>query len=227
MIKGSHQSPEEKQKHSEWMSGRYIGEKNSMWGKHHSDETKKKMRARKLGKPISEEHKQKIMKNFVDEYGIRLNLGKPNPNKNKTYVEMFGTERAEKIKQKHSVVSKKLWQNEEYAKDMRAGLRPSGPELYIDFLLQNYFPDEWWFVGDGEITISGLCPDFINVNGKKLIIELFGDYWHTRKGIGHRYTEEGRKEVFAKPGYSTLIIWEHELADESKVIEKIRCFNES
>lgn len=28
------------------------------------------------------------------------------------------------------------------------------------------------------VGIGGLCPDFVNCNGKKVIIELFGDYWH-------------------------------------------------
>lgn len=142
----------------------------------------------------------------------------------------LGKHRSDKTKQKLRVGQLKLWQNEEYYKKMIElfQLKPNGSELYLDYILQNNFPDEWWFVGDGQMTLSGLCPDFVNVNGKKLIIELFGEHCHTDGGCfagkrtSYRRTEKGRKEAFAKHGYSTLIIWYSELVNENKVIEKIR-----
>lgn len=67
------------------------------------------------------------------------------------------------------------------------------------------------FVGDGKIWINNLNPDFIQCNGKKNIIEVFGDYWHTKEGISWSKTEDGRKEIFKEYGYKTLIFWEHDI----------------
>ena len=93
-------------------------------------------------------------------------------------------------------------------------------EVYLSSLLQFLYPDDWKYVGDGQFIIGGKCPDFINVNGKKQIIELFGDYWH-RNDNGNK-----RKRLFAEYGYSTLIIWESELKKPQRLIKKITEFAE-
>ena len=66
-----------------------------------------------------------------------------------------------------------------YKKQMIANHgRQNKAEKYLELILENLYPGEWKFVGDGQVRISGKCPDFININGEKKIIELFGDYWH-------------------------------------------------
>ncbi len=99
----------------------------------------------------------------------------------------------------------------ERRKKMIAGLnlRPNKPETAVFDLLEELFPSEWKYMGDGQVIIGGLNPDFININGKKLIVEVFGDYWHTQKLKPYRINE-GRREVYAAYGYRTLIIWERE-----------------
>lgn len=93
-------------------------------------------------------------------------------------------------------------------------------ETYLYSLLQFIYPNDWKYVGDGQFVIGGKCPDFININGKKQIIELFGDYWHRGQ------TGSKRRRLFAKYGYSTLIIWESELRKPQKLIKKITTFTE-
>ena len=61
---------------------------------------------------------------------------------------------------------------------------------------------------------------FINVNGKKLIIEVFGDYWH-RQNVKPYHVNEGRVDVYAKYGYKTLIIWERETKNVEELKQKI------
>ncbi|MCK9597295.1 DUF559 domain-containing protein [Candidatus Pacearchaeota archaeon] len=100
--------------------------------------------------------------------------------------------------------------------------KPNKPETILNNLLNTLFTNKYKFVGNGQIIISGFCPDFINCNGQKKIIELFGDYWH-------RNTQERDKlrlETYKKHGYDTLVIWECELGNINKVIKKIIKFNE-
>lgn len=100
---------------------------------------------------------------------------------------------------------------------------PNKPEKLLNKLLQNLLPKEYSFVGNGKIFIAGFVPDFINCNGQKKIIELFGDYWHNRKNAKER--DKIRLKTYKKYGYKTLIIWEHELKDLDKVKGKILKFN--
>lgn len=137
------------------------------------------------------------------------------------------------VRKKISDAQKRVWGNPEYKAAhlhrIRNGLnqRPNKWELRIHQILVELFgPDEWKYVGDGSILIDGLNPDFINVNGKKLIIEFFGEPWHTdRLGpINWRRTEEGRKTVFASFGYRTLVIWDRELNDLTDLKQRVVSF---
>jgi len=94
-------------------------------------------------------------------------------------------------------------------------------------LLDRWFPGEWEYVGDGQIKIGKLYPDFMNVNGKKQVIELFGDYWHSPRVIGNNWRkgELGRIMAFSHYGFKALIIWEHELTDERALFDKVKHFS--
>ncbi len=127
---------------------------------------------------------------------------------------------------------KALWEDPDY-KDRTVKIlreaqqkRPTKGELKLIQLFQEHnIPYE--YVGDGAVIIYGLNPDFINCNGQKKIIEFFGRYWHQdRKDTPYERTEAGRKEIFSRLGYKTLIIWDHELRDEATVIQKIKDFEQ-
>ncbi len=75
------------------------------------------------------------------------------------------------------------------------------------------------YVGNGQFILGGKCPDFLNFNGQKKLIELFGDYWH--KGEN----PQGRIDYFKQYGFDTLVIWEHELTEPSKLRERLLTFN--
>ena len=86
------------------------------------------------------------------------------------------------------------------------------------------------YVGDGSVIIGGLNPDFINTDGKKQIIELFGRGFHRNdrgfnKGkLVFHHTEEGRRCVFGEYGFELLVIWDNELKNKSKVTERLKSF---
>jgi G:T-mismatch repair DNA endonuclease (very short patch repair protein) len=114
----------------------------------------------------------------------------------------------------------------EFLKKFYAGrhARPTRPERRLDRLLQKYFPKEFAYNGDYSkgVSLGKLIPDFVNVNGKKLVLELFGDYWHSRKDIRWKATEFGRKAVFSQLGFDCVVIWESQLNHPESIIEEIR-----
>jgi G:T-mismatch repair DNA endonuclease (very short patch repair protein) len=89
-------------------------------------------------------------------------------------------------------------------------------QLVFD-LINSICPNEWKWVGNGEVIIGGKCPDFIN-NGQNKLIEFFGDYWHKNDDAVEKI------ELFKKFGYDTLIIWESELKNIENVKLKISNF---
>jgi len=63
---------------------------------------------------------------------------------------------------------------------------PTSPELCLGGLLDKHFPGEWRYTGNGDTLIGGKSPDFLNVNGQKAVIELFGDYCIRKKLRGYQ-----------------------------------------
>jgi len=101
---------------------------------------------------------------------------------------------------------------------------PTKPERKLMEILDKAFPGEWIYNGNCEagVVIGGLIPDFVNVNGKKVVIEVFGEYWHKRDDIPYFQTEEGRIRIFRKYGWGAIIFWENEIYDEEYVISKVK-----
>jgi len=103
-------------------------------------------------------------------------------------------------------------------KNAMSFLSPNKLEIKLDALLKANLPGEYKYVGDGQFILAGKCPDFININGKKEIIEVYGDYWHKDDD------PQERIDLFKKYGYKTLILWEHELRNEEKVLSRFSNF---
>lgn len=103
------------------------------------------------------------------------------------------------------------------------------PEKRLRNYLNGLFPHEYKFVGNGLIFIDYKCPDFININGQKKIIEMFGDYWHSERvtGTSVKRHEQERIKHFAEYGYKTLIVWQKELKNISKLKRKLIYFHSS
>jgi hypothetical protein len=112
------------------------------------------------------------------------------------------------------------WRDPEFVHNQMVGrgIRPNKPETIILNLLNQMYPNDWKYTGDFSFTINGKNPDFTNINGQKKLIELFGDYWHRGQN------PEDRKKIFREFGYDTLVIWERELKNLTKVKFKIHGF---
>lgn len=70
------------------------------------------------------------------------------------------------------------------------------------------------YTGNGSFWIQNINLDFIDVNGKKIVVEIFGDYWHSpllKKDIPYNQTYEGRKKILKKYGWKLIVFWESDL----------------
>ena len=111
-------------------------------------------------------------------------------------------------------------------------VKPNKPEKLIYSILQNILPGEYKINVTGEVmTLGRKIPDFVNVNGQKKLIEFNGCFFHycpvcypDSKIDGIKRTEE-RIKLFKKYGWSTLVIWEHELEDMEAVVNRILEFH--
>ena len=212
----------------------------------HSEETKHKMSLASKGKPKSEEHKKVIglarlgqshTKEAKRKIGIsstiRMKILWRNPEFRKKNKANLGKKHTKEAKEKMSQAHLRCWKDPNYRENQLkaifkgSDIRPTKPERKLRKLLNKLFPNEYKYVGNGSILIGFKNPDFINVNGQKKIIELFGDFWHSKKVTGLKKKEhrKQRQAHFAKYGYKTLVIWEHELSDKKQLKIKLSKFS--
>ena len=129
----------------------------------------------------------------------------------------------------------KVWKDDEYkdrvmAKTMKsAQISPNLSETIVGNMLNEFFPNQWEYVGDGKLIIGGKNPDYVHNNGSKLAIECFGTYWHNpklNKKLKYHQTAEGRVEFLANYGYRTLILWERDIKSlpNVKLAEMVSAF---
>lgn len=128
-------------------------------------------------------------------------------------------------KRKMSKSQKRLWADPIFHERQQSRMaygsriqRPNKPETKLLNLLDHQFPGDWKYVGDGSFVINGKNPDFINVNGKKQIIEVWGNHWHRGQN------PDDRIAIFEPYGYCTLIVWEYELKHMPRLIKRISEF---
>jgi hypothetical protein len=210
---------------------------HGMEGKHHSEESNQKNCDAHLGK--SPNHKPNCgcgicrakrgeLKGLTKETDLRV--AKQAESVRKTWQDSV-------LRESQSIRLKQCWLDPEYiAKQMKTRMKarevkPNKPEKFLTKLFQKLFPNQWKYVGNGAFWITSggkhLNPDFVNINGQKKIIEHFGDFHHGEKrtGIPNEQHEQDRIDLFAKHGYQTLVIWEHELKDVEKLVNKLRKFS--
>lgn len=152
-------------------------------------------------------------------------------NKERIIAKRIGRRNTPDTLDKMSESARRSWENpeirEKRANSMRGTkhrlinrAKPNKTETRVMNLLDSLYPGEYEFVGNGKLWLGGRCPDFMNINGQKKLIELFGDYWH--KGEN----PQERIEFFRQFGFDTLVIWENEFNNETeRAVGMIREFH--
>lgn len=244
ICKGRVISEEHRRKISETKKGTCSGKNHPMFGRKHTKEARKKMRRRGKGRVKSEETRKKISENnkgrvFSEEHRKRLSIvgkGKKQSEEHRRNLSeshkglmtgekhpLFGKKHTEEAKKKMSKSGQKKFMDLEFRKKFykTTAQRPSGPEKRLIPIVK---PLGYEYVGDHKPHgwVGGKNPDFIN-RQKMRIIELFGDFWHSEKrtGIPEEQHEHERIDFFKQYGYNTLVIWQSELKDIERVVEKI------
>jgi G:T-mismatch repair DNA endonuclease (very short patch repair protein) len=102
------------------------------------------------------------------------------------------------------------------AKARRHNAHPkmTAPEKAFMNICKKYlFPFK--FVGNGALWLGNANPDFVH-NTKKIVVEVFGDYWHSPLLRNVRYNEtlNGRRKQLKVEGYKLIVLWESDLNRE-------------
>ncbi len=198
-------------------------------------EAHKGKKAWNKGIPMKEESKKRLSDSLKGQ--IAWNKGRKATEKEKirmsrsakkSWKDPNSLHRTKETKEKKSLAMKKIWERIEYQKKIRVvrHTKPNKKEQLLNRLLQDLFPNEWKFVGDFQFFLGGKNPDFMNVNGQKKLIEIFGDYWHSEKMTGETKTKHknNRIKYFKQYGFDCLVIWEHELKNKNKLVRDVTSF---
>ena len=231
MRTNSHHSDESRQKISKALQGYVM-----------SQEIKQKISNSRLGHSVGQETRSKISESLRDTYvsGKLTSWSKgltklTNTSLLKISQKSLGNKNVlgyKKTPEQRAVDSKnqlQRWENPEYRERqikaiiMGSRIKPNKAEMKLSYILRNIAPGEFKYNGDLRLgfILSGKVPDFVNINSRKQLIELYGDFWH--KGEN----PQKRVSIFKRFGYDTLIIWEHELYNnrdklKGKIISFVR-----
>lgn len=214
--KGHHPSAPFKKGHIPWIKGKTMRERPS----------KSTLEALYLSQKLSAIEIASIyqvcdwtVRNWLRFYEIPL--------RNLSEAERIAQQRPER-RHKASETSLKVFRDDPELIKRCVPQKPNEKEKALDLLIQSHFPNEWKYVGNGEVNLGGRCPDWINVNGKKQVLEFFGAYWHdpfVNPKIGFRKTEVATHYHYREYGFDCLVIWQNELEKPRKLLRKIRGFS--
>jgi len=128
--------------------------------------------------------------------------------------------RGKKLSKRHRRKLREAWirfknsdKYEQYIKSILCRQTPSLLERKFLNIVDKYkLP--YKYVGDGSFFIEKKNPDFININGKKIAVEVYARYYKTRDNRDIEKWKEHRSSLFRKYGWSVIYF------DETEVNEK-------
>lgn len=222
-MKGKHHSEETKKKLSESLKKRVLSpgarinilkglEAGRYKGKKHSMETKQKLSVLQKGRKAT----PRELEMFKRGREYRLGLVKNNQYWTESRLKSFqersrrshlGKKMSEVTKAKKRIIMKEMWeQNTTYRKNVLGRRGMSGLEKRVNNVIVKYgLP--YKFVGDGQFFIERKNPDFVNTNGKKVLIEVFYKKHKDQfRPYGWEMWAKSRSELFRQYGWETRFI---------------------
>ena len=169
-------------------------------------ELREKISKSHIGKHIfSEEQKMMLSKKFKELWKNPLYRAKM---EKRVYI--FTEEHRRKLREKaghpHSEETKKILR--EYRKKQIMPTTHTKPEEKF-IKICNKYNLPYIYVGNSSFWIERVNPDFVNCNGKKICVEIFGDYWHNLPN--KKKKDEENLNTLKKYGWERIVIWESEI----------------
>ena len=202
-LKGGHLSKETRRRMSITHKGMHLPE----W-------IREKIRIAKIGKERSEETRKKISDGRKGKY-----CGKDNSNWRGGRIQRickgcgkeFNASRFE-VKRGYGLYCSRSCARQ-HIKIPKHHTKPE--RIFEDICKKNNLPFK--YTGDGTFWIHNINPDFIESNGKKVVVEVFGDYWHSpllNYNLKEDRTLTYRRRIFKKYGFKLIVFWETDLLRE-------------
>lgn len=84
------------------------------------------------------------------------------------------------------------------------------------------------YVGNRQLLIEKKNPDFVDTNGHKLLIEVYGTYQKTYYFGSNENYETIRREIFERNGYQVMFLTETDIFEKDHIncIKKVKDFYE-
>lgn len=183
-------------------------------------EVRKKLSKAHVGKKLSEKHKKKISESLKGK--TTWNKGIPHSKetkkkmskahmggKNPHYGKHLSVEHRKKLSEAHK--GKRL--SKEHIRKCLARRTPSSLEERFQQIIDK-FDLPYKYVGNGTFFIERKNPDFININGDKIAIEVYARYYKKRHGGIDEWKQE-RTKLFAEYGWDIIFFNEIEVNEEN------------
>ena len=186
-------------------------------GKHHSQETKEKLRLAQLGRKYTSEAKEKMRvaqlgKHYTKQTIERMRIAHLRENlSDKTLKKM-----SEAAKGRHSALP---FTKEQLKKILHRRIPTSLEEKFQSIVDKHNLP--YKYVGDNSFKIGKYNPDFINVNSKKIAIEVYTRYFKKRNNKSIEGWKIQRAKVFRQYGWQVIYFDEIEVNEEN-VLNKLK-----
>ena len=168
---------------------------------------------RLTGRSISDETKQKVSEAKLQYFIDHPEAGKAHSERMKG-----------RTNPTFSRIVQALWKQDSYiAMLIKArNVKPNKQEVILGRILQELYPAQFKYNGDCRlgIILNRCIPDFVNINGKKQVVEFFGTYWHSEEGRG----EQEKIAKYREVGWECLVVWDSELNETDALTDKIRAF---
>ena len=101
---------------------------------------------------------------------------------------------------------------EHVRKCLRRRIPTSLEKKFLKIVEENGLP--YKYVGDGSFMISNKNPDFININGRKIAIEVYAEFYKTLNGRNIEEWRTERKELFKEYGWDLLFFSQTQVRED-------------